>query len=579
MEASFTRRILSFFRPYHLSFVFVILLSLLAALLSLTTPLLMKEIIDHAIPAKDIRLLVILCGCFFAVVTVGGMLSVWQSHREHIVGQQVLRDIRMVMMERLQLQSMRFFTHSRSGEIVHRLISDVQMIQNIAAKSVITAVTQFIFWCTAAGILFFLDYRLAVFSLLLLPTYVIPSRKTAKKRKALMSETQEWKSTLSSFISEAFGISGALLTRIFGREAWLKERFSTVNQNIMEKELKLNLLGQWITMFNGALPAVGTVMIYLYGGYSVIQGTMTIGDMVAFTIYLGRLYGPTQQLLNLYMDFVTSMGVFQRIFEYLDLVPDVAEKDNARELPDVKGDISFDSVSFAYSAGKNVLHHINFEVSAGQQLAVVGPSGAGKTTLIGMLARLYDPTSGCIRFDGVNIKEVKLNSIRKHIAYVTQDPFLFHASIRENLLFAKPDATDEELVKACKDAYIHDLIHSLPNGYDTIVGERGHRLSSGERQRLAIARAVLKKPRILILDEATSHLDSQSEHYVQSALETLMRSCTTVVIAHRLSTIVAADQILVLKDGKIAEKGNHHELLIRNSLYADLYRKQFADAI
>lgn len=629
------RRILLLFKRYWGQLLVIIGLALLAAVMGLIPPLVMKEIIDTAIPQGRVQLLSVMALLLIVLPVLSGVVGVWQNHLNTKVTQGVIRDLGQSLFHNLQRQSMSFFTDARSGEIVQRITGDVQSVQSVVTSIVVSSITQIVIVFTTIGILFALDWKLAIISVLILPLFVLPVKKVSKLRKDLRIETQKVRSDITSQLNENFGISGALLTRIFGREKQQEQEFTTMNQKVMDLELRLNLVGRWFGMATSTLGPLGTAIIYIYGGYSVIHGDMTLGSIVAFTAYLGRLYMPVGTLLNLHVEVATALGIFQRIFEYQDMVPDVMDAEGARKLGPVAGHVRYKQVSFAYKVGEQsrvrekgklvergegaergkladrgegaergkladrgvgaerekladrggerekvqyALRDITFEAQPGEMVALVGPSGAGKSTLIGMIARLYDPTAGVVEVDGVNVRDVELASLRAQIAYVTQESFLFHATIGDNLRFAREDATREEMEAACRQAYIHDFIVSLPEGYDTMVGERGHRLSGGERQRIAIARAILKRPRILILDEATSHLDSESESYVQAALEELMQGRTTLVIAHRLSTVLAADHILVIEAGSVVERGTHSELLALEGLYARLYSTQFAKA-
>jgi ATP-binding cassette subfamily B protein len=572
------KRILRLFRGYWGQLLVIIGLALLAAVIGLIPPLVMKEIIDKAIPQGSMKLLAEMAMLMLLLPVLSGVLGVWQNHLNTKVTQGVIRDLGQSLFQNLQRQSMSFFTDARSGEIVQRITGDVQAVQSVVTSLVVSSITQIVIVVSTISILFALDWKLAIISVLILPLFVLPVKKVSKLRKALRMETQKVRSDISSQLSENFGISGALLTRIFGRERQQEIEFTAMNQKVMDLELRLNLVGRWFGMATSTLGPLGTAIIYLYGGYSVISGSMSLGAIVAFAAYLGRLYMPVGTLLNLQVEVGTALGVFQRIFEYQDMVPDVMDAAGARPLGPVAGHVAYKQVSFAYKPGQYALRDVTFDAQPGEMVALVGPSGAGKSTLIGMIARLYDPTEGIVEVDGVNVTDVQLDSLRAQIAYVTQESFLFHATIGDNLRFAREDATREEMEAACRQAYIHDFIVSLPEGYDTMVGERGHRLSGGERQRIAIARAILKRPRILILDEATSHLDSESESYVQAALEELMQGRTTLVIAHRLSTVLAADHILVIEAGGVVERGTHSELLALEGLYARLYSTQFAKA-
>ncbi|WP_307552278.1 ABC transporter ATP-binding protein [Paenibacillus sp. V4I5] len=572
------KRILRLFKGYWGQLLAIIGLALFAAIIGLIPPLVMKEIIDTAIPKGNVKLLAGMALLMLFLPVVSGILGVWQNHLNTKVTQGVIRDLGQSLFHNLQRQSMAFFTDARSGEIVQRITGDVQAVQSVVTSLVVSSITQIVIVVSTIGILFALDWKLAIISVLILPLFVLPVKKVSRLRKSLRTETQKVRSDITSQLSENFGISGALLTRIFGREKQQEIEFTAMNQKVMDLELRLNLIGRWFGMATSTLGPLGTAIIYMYGGYSVISGSMTLGSIVAFAAYLGRLYMPVGTLLNLHVEVATALGVFQRIFEYQDMVPDVMDSVGAAPLKQVAGRVAYKQVSFAYKPGQYALRDVTFEAQPGEMVALVGPSGAGKSTLIGMIARLYDSTSGVVEVDGVNVRDVQLASLRAQIAYVTQESFLFHATIGDNLRFAREDATREEMEAACRQAYIHDFIVSLPEGYDTMVGERGHRLSGGERQRIAIARAILKRPRILILDEATSHLDSESESYVQAALEELMQGRTTLVIAHRLSTVLAADHILVIEAGSVVERGTHRELLALDGLYARLYSTQFAHA-
>jgi ATP-binding cassette subfamily B protein len=450
-------RIILLFRPYRTQLFIILILALAAAIIGLGPPLVMKEIIDRALPSADKRLLWIMVGLMIGLPLFGGLIGVWQNHLNNKVGQSVMRDLRRSLFSNLQQQSMAFFTQSRSGEVIQRLTGDVQAVQSVVTGTVVSAITQFVIVMTTVFILFSLNWRLALLAMVILPLFVLPVRKVSAARKKLRAETQKVRGDMASQLGEIFGVSGALLTRIFARETLQEKRFSELNEKVMSLELKLNLIGRWYGMVIGVLAPAGTAIIYLYGGFGVINRSMTLGDIVAFAAYVGRLYGPIATLLNLQVETATALGIFQRLYEYLDLKAEIVDAPNSRQLPPVAGNIAYKHVSFAYEHDRYAVDQVSFNADAGQLVAFVGPSGAGKSTLIGMMARLYDPTAGRIEIDGYDIKQVKLHSLRDQIAFVTQESFLFHASIRENLLFAKDDASAEQLEAACRQAYIHNF--------------------------------------------------------------------------------------------------------------------------
>ncbi|WP_235885988.1 ABC transporter ATP-binding protein [Paenibacillus cymbidii] len=571
-------RVFRLFRPYWRRLAVILVLALTTTLIGLVPPLLMKEIVDTAIPGADKTMLVTLALLMIALPAASGLIGIWQNHLNNQVGQSVMRDLRYTLFHNLQRQSIAFFTSTRTGDVIQRLVGDVQAVQSAVTGTVVQAITQAITVLGTAAILFRLDWRLALLALTIVPLFLIPVRKVSALRKTLRLDAQKARGDMSSQLTESFGVSGAMLTRIFTQETSQERQFRQLNDRVMGLELRLALIGRWYGTALALLVPFGTAIIYLYGGWNVISGAMSLGSIIAFVSYIRRLYEPTQSLLNLHLELATALGIFQRIFEYMDLAPDIVDAPNARTLAGVRGRVEFRGVSFAYRPKRYALRDVSFTAEPGQTVALVGPSGAGKSTLISMTARLYDPTAGAVLLDGHDIRDVTLESLRSSIAVVTQESFLFHGTIAGNLRFARENATDAELIEACRKAYIHDAIAALPDGYDTVVGERGYRLSGGERQRLSIARAILRDPRVLILDEATSHLDSQSEAYVQAALEGLLGSRTTLVIAHRLSTVLAADNIVVLDQGRIVAQGTHAELLAAGGLYATLYETQFAAA-
>lgn len=566
-------RILRYFVPYIPGALLVFLCISATSALGLLPPRLIGSIIDDALPNRDTRLLDILTLATLGVSLVNGLIGVGQTYLNTWISQHIMLDIRTQMYTKLQSMSLSFFTTTKTGEIMSRINNDIGGIEGVIGGTVIQTVTQFITLVTTLLVIFIMNWKLALLSVCILPLFVLPTRKVGRVRWELAGRSQEKMADVNSFLQETLSISGALLTKVFNREPERITSFRTKSRELVELMIKQQMVGRWLFMFLHTFVALGPALIYWYGGRLVIGDELTTGIVVAFVAYLNRLYGPVQNLSNVYVDFIKSLALFERIFEYLDMKPEVADGDVT--LPSVAGHISFNNVRFGYNPDKYVLDEVSFTAKPGQTVALVGPSGSGKTTTTYLLARFYDPLAGHIELDGYDLRSLTLPSLRRNIGVVTQESYLFNATVRENLLFAKPDATEEELVEACKRAYVFDVVERLPSGFDTVVGERGFRLSGGEKQRLAIARVILKNPKILVFDEATSSLDSVSEGLIQRALTPLMSGRTCFVVAHRLSTILGADMILVFERGRIVGQGTHAELLAADGLYAKLYREQF----
>ena len=483
----------------------------------------MKGIIDRALPARSAPLLCLLVGALATAPVAAGLIGVAQDRINQRVGQSVMRDLRLSLFRAIERQPVSFFTRTPAGELVQRLTGDVHFVQGVVTGTVVDAAAQLVTLCATLVILFALDWRLAFATLVLVPLCALPLRAVTERRRQIRFETQRARSTMAALTADAFGVSGALLTRMFGRGDRIEATFAAVNQRVMDLELRFNAIGRWFTLTTSVLGPIGTAVLFLYGGLRVIEGAMTIGAVFAFSAYLGQLFSPAAKLLNVHVDVSAAAAVFQRLFEVLDLEANLVEPKNAPPMPRIEGRIELERVSFVYDDGTLALDNVSLCVEAGSVTALVGPSGSGKSTLTTLLARLADPLRGAVRIDGVDVRTVSLASLRRQIAYVPQDPFLFHATLAENLRFAKPDATEGEMLVACKRARIDRVLATLPQGLETVVGERGHRFSGGERQRLAIARALLADPRVLILDEATAHLDSASEAAVRDAIAELMR--------------------------------------------------------
>jgi ATP-binding cassette subfamily B protein len=568
-----TKRIARLFRPYRARLSTVLALIGLSAGLSMISPFLLREILDHAIPDRDTGLLTMLVAGMIAISIATGALGVSQTWLSNAVGQRVMHDLRAAVYRHLQRLSLAFFTKTRTGEVQSRIANDIGGVQNVVtstATSIVSSVTTVLATIVA---MFALDWRLAAFSLALLPFFIWLTRRVGRERKRITAERQGRLADMSSLVEESLSVSGILLGKTMGRAPELAERFTRESADLADLEVRSRMAGRWrmasVQMAFSIMPA----LVYWFAGWSIANGNaaISIGTVVAFTTLQTRLFFPLQSLLSVGIDIQTSLALFHRIFEYLDLPVDIQERDEPVELAVSAGELRFESVSFAYDEdGPPTLDDIDIVVPAGTTTAIVGETGSGKTTLGYLVARLYDATSGRITIDGVDVRDASFGSLASSVGLVSQETYLFHATVRENLRFAKPGATDEELEEAARAAQIHELIASLPDGYDTVVGERGYRFSGGEKQRIAIARTVLRNPPVLVLDEATSALDNETERAVQVALDRLAEGRTTLAIAHRLSTIREADEIVVLDRGRVVERGTHAELLAAGGRYATL---------
>ncbi len=572
------RRIVAYFKPYWGRAAWTLLVIAITAVLGLIPPLLLRALIDDALPHGNQALLNWLAVGMIVVPLVVGLLGVLETYLDELVSQGIMLDIRLQLFAKLQQQTMAYFTATRPGEITSRLNNDVNDLQDVFSDTVLAISNNVLTVLSTLVIVFMLEWRLALLAIAILPLFILPARWVGRLRQKIVTQSQEKKADLTSYVQDAMSINGFLMRRVFGNRKRERDRYSGLSLELRDIQIRRSLLWRWFTLALGLFSALGPAIIYWYGGHLIVSGALTVGTLVAFVAYLGRLYSPVSALANVHVEVMSALAVFERIFTVLDLVPAIQDRPGARTLSRVEGELRFEHVSFRYREDRTLLTDIDFTAAPGSLVAVVGPSGAGKTSLSYLIPRFYDPDEGRVLLDGLDVRDVTLESLEAQIGVVTQEPFLFHTTIRENLLYAKPDATQEELEAACRAANIHDLIASLPEGYDSVVGERGYRMSGGEKQRLALARVILKSPRVLILDEATSSLDSHSETLIQQALNTVMQGRTTLAIAHRLSTILHADLILVMQDGRIVDRGTHSELLARGGLYEQLYREQFAPA-
>jgi ATP-binding cassette, subfamily B, bacterial len=573
------KRIGALFAPYWRQQATVLFCIVAASTIGLAPGFITARIIDSAIPNRDVRALATDVGLVLAAAFVAAGIGIVQGYLNSIVGEGIMRDLRTSLVTHLHKMPVSFFTSTKTGEIMNRVSNDVDNIDGVVTGTLTSIFTNVVVILTTLVAMFVWNWRLALLSIVIVPLMIIPLGPVGRKMYDIRKLTREKRDQIESITQETLSISGIVLIKSFAREAYERSRFYDVGTKLMALEIDLAMVGRWFLASVTAMVIVGPALVWFGGGwYAITSGTLQVGVIVAFVSYIqARLYGPAAALAGIQVQIVSALAVFERIFDYLDMPTEEYDPPGAVSLPSVRGDIRFEDVKFGYDDSREVLHGVSFHVRPGEIAAFVGPSGAGKTTITQLVPRFYDPGAGAVLVDGHDLRTLTLESLRRDIGIVTQETYLFHDTIANNLRYGKPGVSDAEIEAAARSANIHDFITSLPAGYETVVGERGHKLSGGERQRLAMARVLLKDPRILILDEATSALDSENEAAIQAALVTVMKNRTSLVIAHRLSTIVAADVIFVVDAGRIVESGSHGELLARNGLYARLYRTQFRD--
>ena len=580
-------RVFSYLKPYWRQLALVLVCIVISSVASLFPSILTGNIID-VLTGKDmggwfgagLSALIKLIVISLALHLVSNLINVGETYLNNWIAQHISYDMRNQMYRHLQKMSQRFFTSANQGDIITRMTSDVSGVESVVTNTFTSILSNTITLIVAVIAMFQKNWLLALIGIAVVPLFTLPTRMAGKRRWKLAGEAQACNDEINGILNETLSVSGQLLVKLFGREKSEYDRYEEANGRMIRLNIREKMAGRWFFMLLSTLTTIGPMLLYLVGGILIMKyrSDLSVGDITVLVALLGRMYGPVNSLLNIQVDWIRSMAMFTRIFEYYDMKPEIDDSPDAKELKNAKGEVVFDHVNFTYDGERMILKDICFTLKSGDCVAIVGPSGSGKSTIVNLIPRLWDATSGTITFDGTNVKDLTLHSLRDEVGVVTQETYLFNGTVRENLLYAKPEATEAEMIDACQKANIWDFISKQPDGLDTMVGNRGLKLSGGEKQRISIARALLKDPALLIFDEATSALDSISEAAIQAAINPLIEERTSILIAHRLSTILAADEILVVRDGEIVERGTHRDLVHAGGTYQELYETQFSKA-
>ena len=571
------KRMFSYIVPYWKQLIVSVLAIIISSVFGVFPTILTGRIIDEGLLEQNLPVLIRLIGLSFGVLILTNLISVLESYTNVWMAENITFDMRNKMYSHLQRMSHRFFTTSKQGDIITRMTSDIGGVQSVLTGTWTSILQNFATLTVALVTMYTKSPLLATIGIVVVPLFILPTKRVGKRRWEITLESRKHNDDINQILNETLSVSGQLLSKLFVTENYEFDRYQEANKQMIRLNIKESMAGKWFRVVINVFTNIGPMLIYLVGGILIIEygnTDLTIGDITVMVALLGRMYGPVNSLLNIQVDMIRSMALFNRIFEYFDLPVEIDNDPQALRPESFAGELAFEEVSFHYDPDQPILNNVSFELKPGSSVAIVGPSGAGKSTIINLIPRLYDVTGGRIRLDGVDIRKLDLAFLRQHIGVVTQDTYLFNGTIRENLLYAKPDATQAEIEQACREANIHAFISGLPKGYDTVVGNRGMKLSGGEKQRLSIARIILRKPGLIIFDEATSSLDSISEHAIQEAIEPILAKSTSLIIAHRLSTILSADEILVLEKGKIVERGDHETLVKKGGIYTMLYNTQ-----
>mgnify|MGYP003532660693 FL=1 len=577
ITAQLLKRMFSYLIPYWKQLIVSVLAIITSSVFGVFPTILTGRIIDEGLLEQDMPVLIRLIGLSFGVLIIANLISVVESYVNVWMAENITYDMRNKMYSHLQRMSHRFFTTSKQGDIITRMTSDIGGVQSVLTGTWTSILQNFSTLTVALVTMYTKSPLLATIGIVVVPLFILPTKRVGKRRWEITLESRKHNDDINQILNETLSVSGQLLSKLFVTENYEFDRYQEANKQMIRLNIKESMAGKWFRVVINVFTNIGPMLIYLVGGILIIEygnTDLTIGDITVMVALLGRMYGPVNSLLNIQVDMIRSMALFDRIFEYFDLPVEIDNDPQALRPESFAGELAFEEVSFHYDPDQPILNNVSFELKPGSSVAIVGPSGAGKSTIINLIPRLYDVTGGRILLDGVDIRKLDLAFLRQHIGVVTQDTYLFNGTIRENLLYAKPDATQAEIEQACREANIHAFISGLPKGYDTVVGNRGMKLSGGEKQRLSIARIILRKPGLIIFDEATSSLDSISEHAIQEAIEPILAKSTSLIIAHRLSTILSADEILVLEKGKIVERGDHETLVKKGGIYTMLYSTQ-----
>ncbi len=575
------KRVLSYLRPYWRQLLLVLGCIVISSVCSLFPSILTGRIIDEGLIGRNLGALVRLILLTLALNLGANLISVGESYLNSWIAQHISYDMRNQMYRHLQKMSQRFFTSANQGDIITRMTSDISGVESVITNTFTSILSNVITLIVAVVAMFHKNWILALVGLVVVPLFTLPTRMAGKTRWKLAGEAQACNDEINGILNETLSVSGQLLVKLFGQEEREYQRYQEANGRMIRLNIRERMAGRWFFMLLNTLTTIGPMLLYLVGGILIMRhdSSLTVGDITVLVALLGRMYGPVNSLLNIQVDWIRSMAMFTRIFDYYDMKAEIDDKPDAVELTGAKGEVRFDHVDFSYDGERQILKDISFTLKSGDCVAIVGPSGSGKSTIVNLIPRLWDVSAGSVTFDGHDVRDLTLHSLRDEIGVVTQETYLFNGTIRQNLLYAKPEATEEEMIEACRKANILDFIERQPDGLDTMVGNRGLKLSGGEKQRISIARALLKDPALLIFDEATSALDSISEAAIQAAINPLIEERTSILIAHRLSTILAADEILVVRDGQIVERGTHKDLVNAGGTYQELYETQFSKAL